>query len=94
MKSNKNILYLLIKKCLEHNLHFNSFYAYTGRYIVTAHDRKLAGKKPELNEMRDTLDYQFAIDNWHRAGIIILAVDDDPYGAINLALDYLDKLQK
>lgn len=88
------VFYDLIDTCKKHGLEFSSLYLHNGRYVVTAHDPKLAGKKPEVTEMRDAIDYWYLMDSWRRRGIVILSEDSDPFGAINLAIEYLEKSDK
>lgn len=85
-------IYELIEKCKEKGIRFASLYEHLGKFVVTAHDAKRAGRKPNINEMRDAVDFQFAMDGWSRKGLIILGADADPIKAIEVSIDYLDNL--
>ena len=81
----------LITQCISRGWTFGSFSAYLGEYIVTAHDPKLAGKKPILEEKRDYLDYQLEMDAWKRRGIVLLSKNSHPIKALEDAIEYLEQ---
>ena len=82
----------LITQCKKHpNLQFRSITVNKDRYIVTAHDKSLAGREPVFEESRDYLDYQYAMDSWVRKGLVILSEHENPNRAIELAIEYLEQ---
>ena len=81
----------LITRCTSVGLRFGSFSAYNGEFIITAHDPKLAGRKPLLEEKRDALDWQLDMDAWKRRGMRFLAHDKDPVKVFELAIEYLEQ---
>lgn len=85
----------VVELCVQKNLFFKAIYTdRDGRFVVAVQDKKKSGIEPVKEYMRDYVDYSLAYNSWVKRGIDIIAVDSDPYGAINLALDYLDKLDK
>ena len=81
----------LITLCISKKLSFGSFSAYLGEYIVTAHNPKLAGRKPILEEKRDYLDYKLDMDAWNRRGMIVLSKNRNPIKALEDAIEYLEQ---
>ena len=72
-------------------LQFHSLSVNMGKYIVVAHNRNLAGRKPVFEEKRDYLDYQYDMDSWIRRGLVILSQHENPNKAIELAIEYLEQ---
>lgn len=91
--SRGTLLHRVISACSSKGLKFRSLYDDDmGRWIVTCHDYDLSGKKPCMDEYRDGTDYLLMMDAWHRRGMRILAIETDPYDALEKAILYLENV--
>ena len=80
----------LITLCKKHPyLQFRSLSVNMDKYVVIAHNKKIAGREPILSEKRDFIDYQYDMDSWVRKGLVILAQHENPNKAVELAIEYL-----
>lgn len=81
----------IITLCKERGWTFGSLASYNDKFIVMAHDPKIAGREPIFSEKRDYLDYKFAMDSWKRRGLIVLSQEATPTKALEKAIEYLEQ---
>ena len=77
----------LIQKLRERGHTFVGVLLLGKTFYFYAHDPKVAGRKPDILECRDLMDYNLRMQQWKKVGTYILFADEDFEKALNGAIE-------